>query len=87
MKCLLSTVSEKYLNDHNKKNIQPDLKNIQGMTAEDILMTFYEKIIFKRDKFGWSSNLDLSFYKGKVINYDLLEASKGKIVLPKKEQK
>ena len=46
MKCLFSTVSEKYINDHNNKNIQPDLKNIQGMTAEDILMTFYEKIVF-----------------------------------------
>ena len=48
-----------------KRIFNQDLKNIQGMTAEDILMTFYDSITFKRDKFGWSSNLDLSFYKGK----------------------
>ena len=53
------------------------------MTAEDILTTFYDTINFKRDKFGWSSKLDLNFYKGKVINYDLLEASSGKIVVNK----
>ena len=52
----LIKVSGKYM-------IEWALKNIQGMTAEDILMTFYEKITFKRDKFGWSSNLDLSFHR------------------------
>jgi len=83
LKCLLSPVSEKYISNYNKKNTQPDLKNIQGMTAEDILTTFYDSIIFKLDKFGWSSNLDLNFYKGKIINYNLLEPSRGKIIVQK----
>ena len=51
------------------------------MTAEDILMTFYDKMTFKRDKFGWSSNLDLSFYKGKVINSNILDANSGKVLI------
>ena len=62
--------------------MQPDLKKIQGMTAEDILMTFYDSMNFTRDKFGWSSKLDLNFYKGKVVNFNLLNASNGKIVVP-----
>ena len=32
------------LKKYKKKNIQPDLKKIQGMTAEDILTTFYDAI-------------------------------------------
>ena len=53
------------------------------MTSQEILMTFYDSLTFKRDKFGWSSKLDLGFYKGKVLNYDLLNASNGKIAIQK----
>jgi len=83
MKCLLSPMSEQYILEYNKKNIQPDLKKIQGMANEDILRTFYDSIAYKKDKFGWSSKLDLNFYKGKVINYNILNASSGKIIIKK----
>ena len=36
------------------------------MTSEEILSFFYDKIDFKKGKFGWESKLDLNFYKGKV---------------------
>ena len=83
IKCLLSSVSTKYINECETKKIDPDPKKIQGMTAEEILNFFYDKINFKSDKHGWSSKLDLKFYKGNVINYDILDASNGKILIKK----
>ena len=73
--------SEKYIEECNKKNILPDLKQIQGMTSEDILLTFYETLNFKKDKHGWSSKLDLNFLKSKVINYSLMDSSNGNVVI------
>ena len=83
MKCLLSSTSEKYIEECNKKNILPDLKQIQGMTSADILLTFYETLNFKKDKHGWSSKLDLNFLKSKVINYSLMDSSNGNVVIKK----
>jgi len=80
-KCLLSSISEKYIEDCNSNNIEPDLKKVQGMTAEEILSFFYDNIEFKKGKFGWNSQLDLSFYKGKVLNFNIFDASNGKVVL------
>ena len=53
------------------------------MTSEEILSTFYDNINYKRDKFGWKYKVDLSFYKGKILNYDLLDHKTGKILLSK----
>ena len=83
LKCLLSSKSEKYLDECNKKNILPDLKQIQGMTSENILTTFYDSINYKKDKYGWSAKLDLNFLRSKVINYDLIDSSNGHILIKK----
>ena len=80
-KCLLSSISEKYIEECNAKNIEPDLKKVQGMTGEEILSFFYDNIEFKKGKHGWNSSLDLNFYKGKVLNFDILDSSNGKILL------
>ena len=82
-KCLTSSVSDIYLNNCNKKNIDPDPKKIQGMTGEEILNFFYDILTFKKGKNGWVSKLDLSFYKGKVININILDANNGKILIKK----
>ena len=38
---------------------------------------------FKKDKAGWTSKLDLNFYKGKVININILDPKNKKIVINK----
>ena len=82
-KCLLSSISQDYIESCKSENIDPDHKKIQGMTGEEILSFFYDKIDFKKGKFGWESKLDLNFYKGKVLNYNILDHTNGKILLEK----
>ncbi len=82
-KCLLSEVSEKYIIDCNDKKIDPDPRRILGMTGEEILSLFYGNVIYKKNEFGWAFKEDLSFFKGKILNYDLLDSKNGKILLPK----
>ena len=80
-KCLNSSISEKYIEECRSKKIEQDQKKIQGMTGEEILKIFYDSLIFKKGKYGWNSRLDISFYKGKVLNYNILDSSNGKIIL------
>ncbi len=82
-KCLLSNISEKYINECEANKIEPDPKRILGMTGEEILSLFYENVIYKRNEFGWSFKEDLSFYKGKILNYDLLDTKNGKVIVTK----
>ena len=53
------------------------------MTGEEILKIFYRTIEFKKGKYGWHSKLDIDFYKGKVLNYNILDSNSGKVVLEK----
>ena len=82
-KCLISSVSENYIRSLGDKKIDPDPKKIQGMTGEEILGIFYKFIEFKKGKHGWNSKLDMNFYKGKVLNYSILDSNTGKVVLEK----
>ncbi len=83
LKCLLSENSQNYINECEKSKIEPDPKKILGMTNEEILSTFYESIIFKKCKYGWQFKENLSFYKAKILNFDLMDAKNGKILLMK----
>ncbi len=82
-KCLLSKQSENYINDCEKNKIEPDPKRILGMTGEEILSLFYENVIYRKNEFGWAFKQDLSFYKGKILNFDLIDSKNGKIILSK----
>jgi len=82
-KCLVSSVSENYIHSLKDKRTDPDPKKIQGMTGEEILKIFYRTIEFKKGKYGWHSKLDIDFYKGKVLNYNILDSNSGKVVLEK----
>ena len=73
--------SEMCIRDRNK--IDPDPKKILGMSSEEILSTFYENTQYRKDKFGWKYKIDLSFYKGKILNYDLLDQKNGKTLISK----
>ena len=66
-----------------ENKIDPDPKKILGMTSEEILATFYDNIQLKNDQYGWKFKINLSFYKGKILNYDLLDQKNGKILISK----
>ena len=82
-KCLLSDKSEDYLNECEKNKIEPDSKKILGMTSEEILAIFYDNITCKKNDYGWQFKEDLSFYKGKILNHNILDSKNGKILIAK----
>ena len=43
------------------------------MTSEEILATFYENIQLKKMNMDGKFKINLSFYKSKILNYDLLD--------------
>ncbi len=82
-KCLLSSLSEDYIKECENNKIEPDPKKILGMTSEEILSLFYDNILYKKNEFGWSSKQDFSFFKGKILNFDLLDSKSGKVLISK----
>jgi len=82
-KCLLSKASEKYIKECEDNKIEPDSKKILGMTGEEILTLFYENIQYKKNDYGWGFKQDLSFFKAKILNHDILDSKNGKIILSK----
>ena len=83
LKCLMSSISEKYLEDCKNKKIDPDARKIQGMSGEEILNSFYDSIEYKKNKFGWQFKNDINFYKAKILSYDFLDTSTGKTIFTK----
>ncbi|MGB4107389.1 MAG: DNA-directed RNA polymerase subunit beta [Alphaproteobacteria bacterium] len=61
------------------KDIDPLM--VQGMTNEDILGTFYKTITYKKDKKGWKTDFDAQRLRGFKLNYDLIDAKTGKVVV------
>ena len=82
-KCLISSISEEYVEECNTKNIDADPKKIQGMSSEEILNIFYDSYEFKKNKYGWQYKQDIGFYKAKILNFDLLDTNTGKIIFAK----
>ncbi len=82
-KCLLSEASEKYIKECEDNKIEPDSKRILGMTGEEILSLFYDNIVYKKNNFGWSFKQDISFFKAKILNFDLLDSKNGKVIVSK----
>jgi len=83
LKCLISKISQKYLDECKIKKIDHDPRKIQGMSGEEILNYFYDSIEYKKNKYGWQFKENLNFFKGKILNFALLESSSGKIVIQK----
>ena len=83
LKCLLSNASEKYLKECEANKIDTDPKKILGMTNEEILNIFYENLSYKKNDYGWQFKEDLSFFKSKILNFNILDSKNGKIIISK----
>ena len=67
--------------DRRRKIPVTSLLYALGMDGEEILSTFYKKVIYKRQKEGWRVPFDANRFRGyKAIN-DLVDADTGKVVL------
>ena len=83
LKCLLSNDSASYLAECEKNKIEADPKKIMGMTAEEILQIFYDNVLYKKNDYGWQFKEDLAFFKGKILNFDLIDSKNGKVLITK----
>jgi DNA-directed RNA polymerase subunit beta len=67
--------------DRRRKIPVTSLLYALGLDAEEVLNTFYRKVIYKRQKDGWRVPFDANRFRGyKAIN-DLVDADTGKTVL------
>ncbi|MGO3928618.1 DNA-directed RNA polymerase subunit beta [Rhodopseudomonas pseudopalustris] len=67
--------------DRRRKIPVTSLMFALGLDAEEILSTFYNKIIYKRTKEGWRVPFDASRFRGYTTSTDLIDADTGKVVL------
>ena len=65
--------------DENDQEVDPLL--VQGMSNEEILATFYDQIVYTKDKKGWKSTFDAVRLRGVKLAYDLVDAKTGKVVI------
>src|ERR1700692_2283279 len=67
--------------DRRRKIPVTSLMFALGLDGEQILSTFYKKIIYKRAKDGWRVPFDATRFRGYSTINDLIDAATGKVVL------
>ena len=77
---LLDENSEKYLQECNEKNQEPDTSKLVGMAREDILNFFYKSQIYQFNSDQWVTDFSESNFKGQRLNFDLIDYSKNEVV-------
>ena len=77
---LLDDNSEEYLKECKEKNLEPDRTQLIGMTREDILKYFYRSQTYQLKAEKWVTEFFADNYKNQRLNFDLIDASKNKIL-------
>nr|Q07KK7.1 RecName: Full=DNA-directed RNA polymerase subunit beta; Short=RNAP subunit beta; AltName: Full=RNA polymerase subunit beta; AltName: Full=Transcriptase subunit beta [Rhodopseudomonas palustris BisA53] len=67
--------------DRRRKLPVTSLMFALGLDGEEILSTFYKKIIYKRTKEGWRVPFDANRFRGYTTTNDVIDADTGKVVL------
>lgn len=80
LRSLYSAETEQYIVESQKKNKEIDPILIQGMSNEEILSVFYNRIIYTQDKKGWKTGFDGERMRGQKLAHDLVDAKSGKVV-------
>ena len=60
--------------------------DVEGMSKEEILNTFYESSVYTLDKKGWKTAYNPDRLKGTKLMYDLVDAKSGKVLAGKGEK-
>ncbi|AHC73391.1 DNA-directed RNA polymerase, beta subunit [Candidatus Endolissoclinum faulkneri L5] len=77
---LLSDQSEAYIKNCHATGSEVQRAKVVGMSAEDILSVFYDKINYVRDGDGWRLPFDANRMKSKKLTDDLIDADTGEVV-------
>jgi DNA-directed RNA polymerase subunit beta len=67
--------------DRRRKLAVTSLLYALGMTAEEILSTFYKKIPYTRTKQGWKLPFAAERLRGHKFNYDIVNAKSGEVLI------
>jgi DNA-directed RNA polymerase subunit beta len=67
--------------DRRRKIPVTSLLYALGMDGEEILSTFYKKVVYTRDKTGWRVPFDADRMKGVKAATDLVDADSGEVVV------
>jgi DNA-directed RNA polymerase subunit beta len=76
-----SAETEKLRAERAKDSAALEPHEAQGMTPEDVLNFFYDKILYKRSGKGWSTPFDENRMRGVKLAEDLVDAKTGKAVV------
>ena len=57
------------------------LLEVRGMSQEEILDYFYDKIVYTADKKGWTTPFVPDYFKGMKLRYDLVNAETGEVMI------
>jgi DNA-directed RNA polymerase subunit beta len=77
---LLSDQSETYIKECHANGDDVQRDKVVGMSAEDILGTFYDKVTYTREGDGWRLPFDADRMKGAKLTDDLVDADTGEVV-------
>ncbi|MCL2567790.1 MAG: DNA-directed RNA polymerase subunit beta [Alphaproteobacteria bacterium] len=61
------------------KEINPE--NVEGMSPEEILETFYDKISVQQSESGYIIDFVADLYKGRKLSFDLLDAANKEVLI------
>jgi len=72
--------TEKQRAERNEKGRNLEPHEAEGMSAEEILNTFYERVEFTKGAQGWRAAFDPQAMRGVRLDFDLVDADTGKVV-------
>jgi DNA-directed RNA polymerase subunit beta len=86
LRALDSAETASYRAEQIENDAPIDPLMVQGMSSEEILGTFYDTIIYSKDKKGWRTGFDAQRLRGVKLAYDLVDAKTGKVLAPAGEK-
>ena len=78
---LESAQTEELRKEREAEGRSVSLLEVQGMSQEEILSYFYDKVVFTADKKGFKTPLVAKHLKGTKLRYDLVDAKSGEVLL------
>ncbi len=73
--------TEKLREERRNEGRDLDIGEAVGMSKEDVLDFFYDKLVFSRTKDGWKMPFDAERLRGIKLEEDLVDAKAGKVVV------
>jgi DNA-directed RNA polymerase subunit beta len=80
LRALYSSETEDYVSQSRDAGEEIDPIMIQGMSNEEILMSFYDSVPYAHSKKGWSAPFNSDALRGQKLTSDLVDAKTGKAV-------